>query len=676
MPFQILDSQAEALLALLPSVLDSSIPLASGAQKDALRELYTSLKRQSKALLRPSLSLFALEASLFKFKPFVGVVLDPPFVSADLKPPFVSNVLESPFVLDALLAVLEPPVVGGVLKPPFIGRESPFDAPFVPKSPGSPFVLNAVLDPPFVLDAPLSVLPPPFIDIARKASGKRTASDAMLAERAERRKRRPPKSSVLPEDDYGPGTRQRGRAAGSGWRCPRGGDALRITRAAARNGIASSVGAMRNQLLAELAGEASNSKTKNGKGGKKGKQAKSVVWTTDGEPPVATREPALRIVQLSLVAISLELQNNLADLINSIQKSSLAYDAPATPSRPSSEISPFVMAMTRCASLEKNQVMNDFDLMMAYIRASFYIEQRLKVPKGTRVPSYESLAKEVGLPTVTAGCLQNWYKAGTRLIYLAASSSMYIIPLIAAAGLKRILCKEDSIETLIIPQMVFIHQVTTQLKDVFSLDFPPHESGSIEVIPFQELDRMSERLRRFDFNYFQLPPLAQCWDALKNPIHSPVLPLTLDNMNITEECVLEEITIKTELDLKETPCPVNPENSDSWTKSERTKAAAAPMAESIDDLRNKLDDLHRGGERNSDEYVGIPTEICAGNDELLAMVITNIAELLPHLVTRSFGRVTPNRVMTLPKTSIQMSSGRKEVSTSISISALHILLKR
>ncbi|KAJ6552568.1 hypothetical protein DFH09DRAFT_1496685 [Mycena vulgaris] len=405
-----------------------------------------------------------------------------------------------------------------------------------------------------------------------------------------------------------------------------------------------------------------------GSGGKKSKNAKKIVWTAEGEPPVATREPTLRIVGLSLIAISLDLQHRLANFIVSVQEETpLSSQQPISCSPPSG----FAVAMTRCAVLEAHQVKNDFDLMLSYVSAAFYIQWRrtTTVPQGTRPPSYAALANEVAHRSVTADAIQNWYKAGTRLIYLAAASSMYIIPMIAIAGLKRLICKEDNVEviqrmayllcvphdenhehalsrdcgiltrTLVIPQMVFIQQVTTQLKGAFSLEFPPDSSGVSEIIPFHEIDRMSAKLRLFDCSYFKLPPPSPCWAALKNPLLAPSLPLSLDNLNLTEDCVAEQIIIRTELNLKETLCPVTPANSVPWTEVERGKASVAPVAESIEDLRARFKKLHAGGKREEDGYVCIPSEICEGNvltlrdanDELLAMLITNISKTLPHL---------------------------------------------
>ncbi|KAJ7661099.1 hypothetical protein B0H17DRAFT_1144802 [Mycena rosella] len=466
------------------------------------------------------------------------------------------------------------------------------------------------------------------------------ADDADYADASlRRRRRRPPRAPRSP--------------------CPRGGNAARVTRPAARNPIAASVHEMQRQLLEGAPENGATTKTK-GRGGKMSKRDKETVWLTDGEPPVATREPALRIVELSLLAISADLQHELADLIFAFQDQANTFAAlsasgalTSTSNRSESLISGFARVMTRCGLLEAQQVKLDFQLMMSYIQASFYIQARLNVPKGEHPPSYYALAQEVSHSSVTASSIQNWYKAGSRLIYLAAASSMYLIPMIAIAGNKRQLSKEDNLDVIqrmayllcvphVIPQMLLIEQVTTQLEDAFSLGFPPDSSGISEVIPFKDVDRMAARLRLFDFNYFKLPPFSPCWNALKDPLLAPALPLTLENMNITPACVAEEITIRTTLDLKATPCPVNPANSKAWTEAERVKAAAAPVATSIDDLRRKA-----GGKRKTDGYVCIPSDICEGvnmmyrkvltlrdcQDKLIAMLITNLSKTLPHLNT-------------------------------------------
>ncbi|KAJ7130251.1 hypothetical protein C8R44DRAFT_731804 [Mycena epipterygia] len=504
------------------------------------------------------------------------------------------------------------------------------------------------------------------------------------------------------DDDYADAPRRGQGPQPPGIRppCPRGGNAPRARRLT-RKRIAATVTAMREELERELEGDdedvdmedgdvqcvkkgknkgnAAGGKTKGksakgGKGGrtktKDGVKKSEVVWNINGEPPVATREAALRIVQFGMLAISPSLQSTLTSLLFELQPPTLSASTASTASIVSTaSTSSFAAAMSRCAQLESRSILTDFELMMSYIQAALYIQWRQKVPKGTRVPCYRVLAQEVNYPGVTENSIQHWYSAGTRLIYLAAATSMYIIPMIAVCGLKRKICKEDNVEvieqlayllcalherdhrdtlsrdcaavtrTLVVPEMVYIQQVSTQIPTAFSLDFPPDSSGVSETIQFGEIDKMASRLRSFKWNYFKLPPCDKCWRALENPLLAPTLPLRFDNLKLTEDCVAEEVTIRTGLDLKSTPCPVGPENSYTWTNEQRSKAAAALVVKNLDDLSEKLARLHVDGKKVDDEYVCIPPEICEGkvltlrglDNNLLAMVITNLLDTLPHL---------------------------------------------
>ncbi|KAJ6547967.1 hypothetical protein DFH09DRAFT_1281711 [Mycena vulgaris] len=531
-------------------------------------------------------------------------------------------------------------------------------------------------------------------DLSMSLLGKRSATDAGWQDEPTRRSRRiasaagagdPGESSGGDDDDgdYAEATARRRRRRRPGERppCPRGGDAARTTRPSTRNRVAASVAGMRAQLendnldVDEDEGEAEKDpKSKKGKGKAKGKvkkggkKAKEVVWNGQGDPPPATRDPALRLVQLGMISLSPDLQNKLRDFL-------LDLTNETSPTIPDPQSSPFAAALTRCAILETRSVLDEFELMVGYIEAALHIQWRksLPVPTGQRPLSYTALALEASDKRVNSDSIRTWFKIGTRLIYLAASSSMYILPMIAVCGLKRRMCKEDYVDTieqmgyllcaphrpdhphtlsrdcaevtrkLIVPQMVFIKQVSTHLSTKFSLKFPPDADGIIEIVPFADVDGISSRLRKFDFNYFQVPPADSCWSGLKNPLLAPALPLKFDDLNLTEDCVANEITIKTPLNLKATPCPVNPENSYEWTYAERGKAAVAPVVESVEDLELRLKTLHAGGTKLPDQYVCIPSEICEGdvltlrgkNNQLLAMLVTNLTETLPHLETIS-----------------------------------------
>jgi hypothetical protein len=124
---------------------------------------------------------------------------------------------------------------------------------------------------------------------------------------------------------------------------------------------------MKRRLLEEQAGTGGKGKAR--RGGKTKKAVTEVVWIADGAAPLATREPVLRIVELALVAISHDLQHKLADFI-------LAIKAP-TPGPPTAILSAplsFVAAMKQCSHLENVALHHDFNVMMSYITAAFYIQ--------------------------------------------------------------------------------------------------------------------------------------------------------------------------------------------------------------------------------------------------------------------------------------------------------------
>lgn len=161
--------------------------------------------------------------------------------------------------------------------------------------------------------------------------------------------------------------------------CPRSGGAAR-KRQVTRKQIAATVTAMREELERELDGDgegkkkkgASRHKTKTKDGAKKS----DVVWNINGEPPNATWEAALRIVQLGMIPISPTLQSTLTTLLFELQPPSAEPSSPACTSTtsPASVLSPFAAALTNCAQLEARSILTDFELMMSYIRAAFYIQ--------------------------------------------------------------------------------------------------------------------------------------------------------------------------------------------------------------------------------------------------------------------------------------------------------------
>ncbi|KAJ7284768.1 hypothetical protein C8J57DRAFT_1217151 [Mycena rebaudengoi] len=329
-----------------------------------------------------------------------------------------------------------------------------------------------------------------------------------------------------------------------------------------------------------------------------------------------------------------------------------------------SPVIPMAALGLRCFALEAAAVRLDFDLMISYIEIALYIQWRCSQNART---SYASLAAEIpstSARNISGDKVRTWFNGGSRLIHLVASSSAYIIPIIAASLLRNIVCKADGVEviqnmayllcnphsedhkdllskecgvatrTQIIPAMAFLHQTTRNLDaTAFRIQFPLATENELpEYFPLAQSRNSSTD---FALSSRMLPPQDPCWAELDKPLLSR-LPSDILQMPIpTEDCVLPEITIKTPLDLKATPCPVKPDNTTTWTEEERTRAAQAPIATDLEDLRAKLE-AHKGGESG---YICIDPAICGDNvltlrdskDKLMAMLITNLAALVPSL---------------------------------------------
>ncbi|KAJ6448311.1 hypothetical protein C8R47DRAFT_1231091 [Mycena vitilis] len=127
--------------------------------------------------------------------------------------------------------------------------------------------------------------------------------------------------------------------------------------------------------------------------------------------------------------------------------------------------------------------------------------------------SHAALAQKVGDKAIDSIAIHNWLSYGTRLTYLAAASSAYILPLIAVCSLRYKVTKEDWVDLiqelgfilscphqpdfehvlskdcgqiirdLIVPQMVWIKQMSTHLE---------------ETICFNEVSRMTHKLCSLD----------------------------------------------------------------------------------------------------------------------------------------------------------------------------------
>ncbi|KAJ7817090.1 hypothetical protein B0H14DRAFT_3474850 [Mycena olivaceomarginata] len=333
---------------------------------------------------------------------------------------------------------------------------------------------------------------------------------------------------------------------------------------------------------------------------RKGAKRVKGAWTEADAPPV-TREVGFRIVGLGMVPLSVELQHKVLDLILQLD-AQCASNATSNPhlllitsalqlqTQPPSTCDGFVQAMLRCSDLEASAVVNEFKLMLSYIEAAFFIEWWASKKRAAKRNQLQCIGQSDGKEV-------NNERQDPNLAYsrnapdISSCRNMYIVPLIAACGLRTAICKTDYFDLieklgyylcrpngkcskldcgaitkeLILPQMVWLKQMTSHLTETFCLRFPPNLQGETERIRFSDVGAMQRRLRAFDYNYFALPALDSCYSILETSLLVPALPLRVWDFDIDESFLAEEATA-----------------------------------------------FHAGGVKQSESYLCIPTEIAEG----------------------------------------------------------------
>ncbi|KAJ7844348.1 hypothetical protein B0H14DRAFT_2585208 [Mycena olivaceomarginata] len=346
------------------------------------------------------------------------------------------------------------------------------------------------------------------------------------------------------------------------------------------------------------------------------------------------------VVRLRMVPLSVELQHKVLDLILQLDAQCasnatsnlhllLITSALQLQTQPPSTCDGFVQAMLRCSDLEASAVVNKFKLMLSYIEAAFSLNGGRQKNRQQNETSYSALAKRDGKEVNNERQDPNLATAGMRLIYLAAASSI----------LRTAICKTDYFD--LIEKLGYYLCRPSHLTETFCPPLPSKLTG-----------------------YFALPALNSCYSTLETSLLVPALPLHVWDFDINESFLAEEVTIQTDLDLTRTPCPVNPENSERWTREQREIAASATVVTSLEDLRTQAAAFHAGGVKQSESYLCIPTEIAEGKvvadrplektmtirgagGKLIASVITNIGETLPHLLkiaTTVFSAIYPGEI--------------------------------
>ncbi|KAJ6471175.1 hypothetical protein DFH09DRAFT_1344293 [Mycena vulgaris] len=439
--------------------------------------------------------------------------------------------------------------------------------------------------------------------------------------------------------------RGRGRRRGTGTRvrspCPRGGNRLPLPRAV--EAPARTIAQIQQRLEAGDAQYGTNDEAgpSNIEGSSAG--AGETQWTNQGAPPTLTEASSRLIVQLSYVSTSVDKKNSLLDLLLTLSDPSSSSPSPSS----SSSAHPIALLAGRCDVLETQSVVVNFQLMLSYMELALYIQRLRKNPNvPTSSRTTEVLAENCNSPAINGARLQKWYGYGSRLIYLAAAATMYIIPLIAAAGAKSVFLKANktAIEGLvftllhpevpdgsqklgpasgalvrhhIIPQLALLRHWGSNLENThFRILIPLTDDDASTYLPFGELKGVHSALSSFDVNFYKHVYADPAWALLAQ---APVVS-ALPQMS---KPVDDSFTLETTRE---------------WTNLERPKALNAVEVINVPDLKDQVQTFYENGVKKPDSYLLIDTKISEGNvlhfrgknNKFLALVATNLKESIPN----------------------------------------------
>ncbi|KAJ7922039.1 hypothetical protein B0H13DRAFT_2317802 [Mycena leptocephala] len=385
-------------------------------------------------------------------------------------------------------------------------------------------------------------------------------------------------------------------------------------------------------------------------------------WNTKGQPPLLCSVTARPIVWLSYIATSPERQDKLKSLLMALS---------SMPAVASSSPQTVVTIAHRCAQLELETVVNDFHQMMSFIHFALFFAFMRKSVK-TKDFNFAILERECKDLSITQKRLQKWFTAGSRLVYLAASSSLYIIPILAACGMRSEICFKHSckqiqvlaftlsnpaiadntysltvacgklVREVIAPQMALIKQLSSTLEaTLFCLSLPSAPGSPSSSLGFSQINDVRKHLRAFKVNFFPLPLPDPVWELLETDMLAPAIAPVLAPARIDSGCVAPEVLIVSPLKLQKTSTPVNKQNRVDFTLRERALAANALEVKSLEDLGPEVRKFHAGGSRQKNAYIGIDTRLANGkvlhfrdsDNRLVALVATNLVDTIPHLKT-------------------------------------------
>ncbi|KAJ7629551.1 hypothetical protein B0H17DRAFT_1187876 [Mycena rosella] len=401
--------------------------------------------------------------------------------------------------------------------------------------------------------------------------------------------------------------RGNGRGGGAGgnggyyarWPCPRKGDARRI-------GRDEDIGRIGKRRRMDEDGEsevdADEAETNRG-------------WRTDSSGRPVTQGAGL--VLTTLVSIySIVNQASLVQLLDALKSSN-----PDLPPQQFDKGIDMKGVISRLAYFQTATQLNDLLYMISLIQLALEIDQlKIEAVKAhKRKPGLPAISEKMGVERST---FQEWVTAGMRLVHLCATGTLYMLPILAALGLRTFLTKKEHVDSL--------NSLADALREVSDSKWGPlvkRLMGAMRYIQTQDIPLFkNQKFRRGDecFGFtdtleadhilctvetkigslFTLPERSALWDQADPSLYTT--PPTFDTFP-------EVVKIRTPLVLeKSTKVPFEKTEASALTERERVFACKAEKILDLAELEEKLNHIHSTGKSEPGKYVQLNPEVAQG----------------------------------------------------------------
>ncbi|KAF8144149.1 hypothetical protein K438DRAFT_2029290 [Mycena galopus ATCC 62051] len=377
----------------------------------------------------------------------------------------------------------------------------------------------------------------------------------------------------------------------------------------------------------------------------KGKRAKKLCgYTIKGKGPPLTKS-AGELLGALLATISLpDKRRDLDKPLDGLEQNTddIDLEVPKT----------LDAVVHRLNAIQHKAHINSFWYMVALVQLAMHVHSKKQTAANTcrRVPGAQAIATEYNYSATT---FTRRLESATRLAALCASTSPYILVLIAVAEMqddfasKKRFSNDDIIalcsafreishdkwgplvQRLCVPLEYIRNKspVINQLQFCFRI---PSEERNIpevlEFVPFHSLIQTDKVLEEINTNFAKLPPRSKSW------YEPPVAQWVVPTDGYGDPHLPDVHTIRTPKPYVKTPSPVSLKTSAIFTERERKAAEDANIALNLDDLEELIKDANRQG------YIRIDRDILNGKvlriENATGKFLAENFSLPPHLLQK------------------------------------------